>query len=107
MTSEPRYRLEHDSMGDVRVPIDAKWRAQTQRAVENFPVSGLVIDRDLISALASIKGEAATVNAELGVIDPASRCRRSTTRRPKSRAASGIRSSPSTFSRPAPEHPAT
>jgi fumarate hydratase, class II len=71
MTSEPRYRLEHDSMGDVRVPVDAKWRAQTQRAVENFPVSGLVIDRDLISALASIKGEAATVNAELGVVDPA------------------------------------
>jgi fumarate hydratase, class II len=58
-------------MGDVRVPLDAKWRAQTQRAVENFPVSGLVIDRDLIAALASIKGEAATVNAELGVIDPA------------------------------------
>src|SRR5664279_807290 len=55
-------------MGDVRVPRDAKWRAQTQRAVENFPVSGLVIDRDLIGALASIKGAAAVVNAELGVI---------------------------------------
>ncbi len=70
MTSEPQYRLEHDSMGDVRVPLDAKWRAQTQRAIDNFPVSGLVIDRDLISALASIKGVAAAVNAELGVIDP-------------------------------------
>jgi fumarate hydratase class II len=55
-------------MGDVRVPRDAKWRAQTQRAVENFPVSGLTIDRDLIAAIASIKGAAATVNAELGVI---------------------------------------
>jgi fumarate hydratase, class II len=70
-TSQPEYRIEHDSMGDVRVPADAKWRAQTQRAVENFPVSGLVIDRDLIGALASIKGAAATVNAELGVIDEA------------------------------------
>jgi len=62
------YRIEHDSMGDVQVPRDAKWRAQTQRAVENFPVSGLVIDRDLIGALGAIKGAAAVVNAELGVI---------------------------------------
>ena len=69
--AEGAYRIEHDSMGDVRVPSHAKWRAQTQRAVENFPVSGLVIDRELIGALASIKGAAALVNAELGVIDPA------------------------------------
>jgi fumarate hydratase class II len=62
------YRIEHDSMGDVRVPRDAKWRAQTQRAVDNFPVSGLVVDRELIAALAAIKGAAASVNAELGVI---------------------------------------
>jgi fumarate hydratase class II len=73
MTSEDtqqhtEYRIEHDSMGDVRVPRDAKWRAQTQRAVENFPVSGLTIDRDLLAAIASITGAAATVNAELGVI---------------------------------------
>ncbi|MDQ1486903.1 MAG: fumarate hydratase, class [Actinomycetota bacterium] len=68
-TTEQAYRIEHDSMGDVRVPSDAKWRAQTQRAVENFPVSGLVIDHDLIGALATIKGAAALVNAELGVID--------------------------------------
>ncbi len=67
-SADGEYRIEHDSMGDVRVPRDAKWRAQTQRAVENFPVSGLVIDRDLIAALASIKGAAALVNAELGVI---------------------------------------
>jgi len=66
--SESEFRIEHDSMGDVRVPRDAKWRAQTQRAVENFPVSGLTIDRDLIGAIASIKGAAATVNAELGVV---------------------------------------
>jgi fumarate hydratase, class II len=63
------YRIEHDSMGEVRVPRDAKWRAQTQRAVENFPVSGMVIDRELIAALAAIKGAAAQVNAELGVIE--------------------------------------
>jgi fumarate hydratase class II len=66
--TEQEFRIEHDSMGDVRVPKDAKWRAQTQRAVQNFPVSGLVIDRELIGALAAIKGAAATVNAELGVI---------------------------------------
>jgi fumarate hydratase class II len=63
------FRIEHDSMGDVRVPRDALWRAQTQRAVENFPISGLPIDRALIRALASVKGAAASVNAELGVLD--------------------------------------
>jgi len=62
------YRVEHDSMGEVRVPATAKWAAQTQRAVENFPISGLRIERGLIWALASIKGEAATVNADLGVV---------------------------------------
>ncbi len=66
--SEQSFRVEHDSMGEVRVPAHAKWRAQTQRAVENFPVSGLTVDRELIGALAAIKGAAATVNAELGVI---------------------------------------
>src|SRR4051794_353470 len=59
------YRIEHDSMGEVRVPADAKWAAQTQRAVENFPVSGRSIDRRLIRALALIKAEAAPVNARL------------------------------------------
>ena len=63
-----RYRTEHDSMGEIRVPIDAKWRAQTQRAVENFPVSGQRIERAHIEALARIKGAAAKVNAELGVL---------------------------------------
>ena len=63
------YRIEHDSMGEVRVPGWAKWRAQTQRAVENFPISGTPIERELIGALAAIKGAAATVNADLGVID--------------------------------------
>ena len=63
------FRIEHDSMGEVQVPADALWGAQTQRAVQNFPVSGERLSRDLIGALASIKGVAATVNAELGVLD--------------------------------------
>jgi len=67
--AERDYRVEHDSMGEVRVPRDAKWRAQTQRAVENFPVSGRRVDPQLIRALAAIKGAAAAVNADLGVID--------------------------------------
>ncbi|MDX3093935.1 class II fumarate hydratase [Streptomyces sp. ME01-24h] len=63
------YRTEHDSMGEVRVPAHAKWRAQTQRAVENFPVSGRGLERAHIEALARIKAAAAKVNAELGVLD--------------------------------------
>src|SRR4051812_6481293 len=62
------FRIEHDSMGEVRVPAWAKWRAQTQRAVENFPISGTRIERELIAALAAIKGAAAAVNADLGVL---------------------------------------
>ncbi|WP_051778205.1 class II fumarate hydratase [Kitasatospora phosalacinea] len=56
-------------MGEVRVPAAAKWRAQTQRAVENFPVSGQRLERAHIAALARIKAAAAVVNAELGVLD--------------------------------------
>ncbi|MDX6763074.1 class II fumarate hydratase [Streptomyces sp. F8] len=63
------FRTEHDSMGDVRVPLHAKWRAQTQRAVENFPLSGQRLERAHIEALARIKGAAALVNARLGVVD--------------------------------------
>ncbi|MFE5615975.1 class II fumarate hydratase [Streptomyces sp. NPDC056470] len=63
------YRIEHDSMGEVRVPAHAKWRAQTQRAMENFPVSGQRLERAHIEALARIKAAAAKVNASLGVID--------------------------------------
>ncbi|WP_371777682.1 class II fumarate hydratase [Streptomyces sp. NBC_01438] len=57
-------------MGEVKVPADAKWRAQTQRAVENFPISGQRLERAHIEALARIKGAAAKVNAELKVLDP-------------------------------------
>ena len=61
-------RIEHDSMGDVRVPAEAKWRAQTQRAVDNFPISGQRLERAHIEALARIKAAAAIVNARLGVL---------------------------------------
>jgi fumarate hydratase class II len=57
------YRIEHDTMGEVRVPKDAKWQAQTQRAVENFPISGIPIDPALVAALAAIKGAVAAENA--------------------------------------------
>ncbi|MFE1269066.1 class II fumarate hydratase [Streptomyces sp. NPDC058758] len=69
MKNDDGYRIEHDSMGEVRVPAHAKWRAQTQRAVENFPVSGQRLERAHIEALARVKAAAAKVNAELGVID--------------------------------------
>ncbi len=69
--SEQDYRVEQDSMGEVRVPANARWRAQTQRAVENFPISGVRIERQLIGALASIKGWSAALRGELGMLDPA------------------------------------
>jgi fumarate hydratase class II len=69
MSNEQEFRIEHDSMGEVRVPADALWRAQTQRAVENFPISGGALDSALVRALGAIKAAAAEVNAELGVID--------------------------------------
>jgi fumarate hydratase class II len=65
---DTRYRVEQDTMGEVRVPMSAKWRAQTQRAVENFPISGTGLEPRQIRALALIKAAAATVNAELGVV---------------------------------------
>jgi fumarate hydratase class II len=64
-----RHRIEHDSMGEVRVPVAARWGAQTQRAVENFPISGQRVEAALVRALAAIKGAAAAVNAEMGIVD--------------------------------------
>jgi fumarate hydratase, class II len=61
-------RTEHDSMGEVEVPADALWRAQTQRAVQNFPISGRPLPPALVHALARIKAAAARANADLGVI---------------------------------------
>ncbi|HEX5945531.1 MAG TPA: class II fumarate hydratase, partial [Acidimicrobiales bacterium] len=69
MSTDDEFRIEHDTMGEVRVPASARWAAQTQRAVENFPVSGVRLERSLIAALARVKGAAAQANAELGVIE--------------------------------------
>jgi fumarate hydratase class II len=66
---EQEYRIEHDTMGEVRVPVDALYRAQTQRAVENFPISGRGLERTQIRALGLLKAAAARVNAKLGVLD--------------------------------------
>ncbi|MBA2954097.1 aspartate ammonia-lyase [Nocardioides sp. MAH-18] len=69
--SQGDFRVEHDSMGEVRVPADALWRAQTQRAVENFPISGTPIEPALVHAIGRVKAAAARVNGELGVLDAA------------------------------------
>ncbi|MGC0250142.1 class II fumarate hydratase [Pseudactinotalea sp. Z1748] len=69
MSKETEYRIEHDTMGEVRVPKNATYRAQTQRAVENFAISGIPISRHHIAALAQVKRAAALANAELGVLD--------------------------------------
>jgi fumarate hydratase class II len=62
------YRIEHDTMGEVRVPVDALYAAQTQRAVENFPISGRGLSSHHIAALGQIKRAAAIANTELGVL---------------------------------------
>ena len=63
------FRIEHDTMGEVKVPVNALYRAQTQRAVENFPISGTTLERAHIAALARIKKAAAGANKALGVLD--------------------------------------
>ena len=68
MTSE--FRIERDSFGELKVPRDAAWGAQTQRAVENFPVSGLAMPRAFVAALGLIKWAAARVNRDLGLLEP-------------------------------------
>ena len=65
MATQPSFRIERDSMGEVRVPAWAKWGASTQRAVENFPISGTKLERGLIRALALLKGDAAEAVAAL------------------------------------------
>lgn len=66
--SDKAFRIEKDSMGELQVPKDALWGAQTQRAVENFPISGLVMPRQFIAALGLVKWAAAGANAELGLM---------------------------------------
>jgi fumarate hydratase class II len=70
VTSEREFRIEHDTMGEVRVPANAFYGAQTQRAVENFPISGTGLEPAQIVALARIKRAAAIVNGELGILSP-------------------------------------
>ncbi|MDR2254380.1 MAG: class II fumarate hydratase [Bifidobacteriaceae bacterium] len=65
------FRIEHDTMGEVRVPAAALWGAQTQRAVENFPISGRGLETAQIRALARVKKAAARANTELGILDAA------------------------------------
>jgi fumarate hydratase class II len=67
--SNKDYRIEKDSMGEVRVPAGALYGAQTRRAVENFPVSGLTLPRSVIRALGLIKAAAAKANEELGLLE--------------------------------------
>jgi fumarate hydratase class II len=67
--SDKKYRIEHDSMGELQVPEDALWGAQTQRAVNNFPISGLPMPRQFVAALGLVKWAAAGANAELGLLE--------------------------------------
>jgi len=64
-----KFRVEKDSMGELKVPESALWGAQTQRAVENFPISGLPVPRSFIRALGLVKWAAASANEELGLLD--------------------------------------
>jgi fumarate hydratase class II len=67
--SANEFRVERDSMGELRVPAQALWGAQTQRAVQNFPISGLAMPRGFIKALGLIKWAAAGANLDLGDLD--------------------------------------
>jgi fumarate hydratase class II len=69
MTDEEDYRTEQDSLGEMQVPADAYWGAQTQRAVENFPISGITFGRRFVRALGIVKKAAAQANRDLGLLD--------------------------------------
>jgi fumarate hydratase class II len=69
--SAQEYRIEKDSMGELKVPADALWGAQTQRAVQNFPVSGRAMPAGFIAAVGLVKWAAAGANEELGLLEPA------------------------------------
>src|ERR1700740_3128050 len=68
--TDTEYRIEHDTMGEVLVPAKALWRAQTQRAVENFPISGRGLERTQIGALGLLRGACAQVKKDLGLRAP-------------------------------------
>jgi fumarate hydratase class II len=69
MSDDEDYRIESDSLGEMQVPADAYWGAQTQRAVENFPISGITFSRRFIRALGVVKKSAAQANRDLGLIE--------------------------------------
>ncbi|MEF8818852.1 MAG: class II fumarate hydratase [Haloferacaceae archaeon] len=71
MTDDEDYRVERDSLGEMRVPADAYWGAQTQRAVENFPIGDEPMDRRFVAALGAVKKAAAQANRDLGLVDEA------------------------------------
>jgi fumarate hydratase, class II len=64
----PEFRIEKDSMGEVKIPSHARWGAQTQRAIENFPISGIRFPRSFLRALGMIKAAAAKVNTRLKLL---------------------------------------
>src|SRR5699024_7590891 len=68
-SDDQQFRIEHDTMGEVKVPANALYSAQTQRAVENFPVSGHGLERAQIRALGLLKSATARVNGRLGVLN--------------------------------------
>ncbi len=68
MSKQTDFRIEHDSMGELEVPVDALWGASTQRAVLNFPISGQPMPREFIRALGLVKAAAAQVNGDLGLL---------------------------------------
>ena len=104
------YRIEYDSMGEVRLPATAYYGAQTQRAVENFPISGRTMPKELIHAFGLVKWAAAIANRDLGKLTGSGKNplsdragRGPDRRRPRSgRRPASTTSSPSTSSRPAP-----
>lgn len=71
MSTDPRYRIEQDSLGEVKVPTDALYGPHTQRAIENFPISGIPMPLPFLRALGLIKASAARANRELGQLEPA------------------------------------
>ena len=68
MSDDQDYRVERDSLGEMQVPTDAYWGAQTQRAVENFPISGITFGRRFVRALGVVKKAAARANVDLGLV---------------------------------------
>lgn len=99
--ADKKFRTERDSMGELQVPIDALYGAQTQRAVENFPISGIPMPRSFIRALGLVKGACAAANWRLELLEEktGAAIQEAPRRLPKG---SMMNTSLSIFSRPAP-----